>query len=266
MFGPISPTVRQLLLINVIVFLVVNLLGAEARFEISRLFGLVTDNLFKGMVWQLVTYMFLHGGFTHILWNMFGLYIFGSQLEYYWGSRFFLKYYLITGVGAGVIHVIATLFTGGTNIPTVGASGALFGLLGAYGLLFPHQQILLYFLIPIPARVFVIIFGVLELLLALSQPHSGIARFAHLGGLVVGLVYLKKEQLLWKWKRTVGQPRRRPPRDPDVDPEEEARRRDTIDAILEKISREGMGSLSPEERRLLEESARRARQRQQRGE
>lgn len=254
------PAISQLVLINVIVFLLQQLTPL-----IQHWFALVPQQVVtRGMVWQLVSYMFLHGGFTHILFNMFGLVIFGSDLERWWGSRDFLKYYFITGIGAGVIHILAAYafpghFLPSTLVPTIGASGAIFGILVAYAMAFPNRQVLLWFVIPVSARTMVILFGLIELVTAFQhQGGDGVARFAHLGGMLVGYVYLKQETLLRRVKRGVRGARTRAAH-PSESPEEEAGRKEQIDRILEKISRNGMGALSKEERRILAESAERAR-------
>ena len=141
----------------------------------------------KFFVWQLVSYMFLHGGLWHILFNMFALWMFGTELERIWGTRRFLKYYFFTGIGAGILTV---LLTPNSPIPTIGASGAIYGILLAYAYHFPQRRIFLYFLFPIPARVFVVIIGLLAFLNSMG-PAGGIAHIAHLGGLVFGWIYLK---------------------------------------------------------------------------
>jgi hypothetical protein len=195
--------------------------------------------------------------------------MFGRELEYYWGSMEFLKYYIICGIGAGVIQMITAIMGGDAMIPTVGASGAIFGILVAYGMYFPNRQILLWFVFPMSARTLVIMFAVLELVMGIQNPHGGIARFAHLGGMLVGFLYLKRNMLIWKSKqlmagRSAPTGNRRPShREPVISPEEEARRKVEIDRILTKISQEGMGSLTAEEKRLLEDSAQRARNRQE---
>jgi len=255
----IPPTIRQLILINVIVFLVTALLGFEGRHTVNTTFGLVPANLLKGMVWQVGTYMFLHGGLMHLVFNMFALLMFGSDLERWWGSRNFLKYYLLCGVGGGVLQVLSAFLFGGVNASIIGASGAVFGVLIAYGMAFPERQVLLWFVIPVSARALVAIFVFLEVMFVLQQPSGGgIARFAHLGGALVGYLYLKQEFLIRKWKRLMGQSRSRGPRS---DPRDEVSD-EVIDTILDKISREGMGSLSAEEKRILHDSAERARKRQ----
>jgi len=255
------PAISQLVLITVIVFLLQNL------FPHSLIdgFALVPAQVVtQGRIWELATYIFLHGGLMHILFNMFYLVMFGAQLENYWGSREFVKYFFITGIGAGVVHVITSYLGGGSPlIPTIGASGAIFGVLIAYGMTFPNQTILLWFVIPISARTLVAIAAFIELAMTV-QYHGGdgVARFAHLGGMLVGYVYLKRGKLTRSLHRHLGsvlqagQGKRS-----DSHQDEEHRQR--IDAILEKISREGFGSLTEEERRLLEESAARARRRQQ---
>jgi membrane associated rhomboid family serine protease len=151
---------------------------------------LVTQNYY---LWQLVTYMFLHGGFFHILFNMFGLYMFGSELEMTWGTREFTKFFFVCGVGAAIITV---LFSPHAPTAIIGASGAIFGLLVAYGLLFPDRLIYLYMIIPIRAKWFVIIFGAITFLSAISNNNSGVAYITHLGGMAVGFVYVKRGRMI----------------------------------------------------------------------
>jgi membrane associated rhomboid family serine protease len=150
----------------------------------------------------------------HIFFNMFGLWMFGTPLERSWGGHRFLRYYLLTGVGAGLLNVAVSLFWGGqaATIPTIGASGAIYGILLAFGLLFPHTPILIWFLFPVPARIFVAIFGALAFLSALQGPGSGVSHISHLGGMVFGFLYLRGglrglyRSVLglyvdWRWKR-----------------------------------------------------------------
>jgi membrane associated rhomboid family serine protease len=143
--------------------------------------------------------MFLHGGTFHILFNMLSLWMFGTDLELSWGSRFFARYYAVTGIGAGLVTVLVSLlpFQEATSMyygSTVGASGAIFGLLLAYGLYFPERRIYLYFLFPIPAKYFVMIFGGVALLSSVSGGGGNLAHFTHLGGLVVGYAAAGKVQ------------------------------------------------------------------------
>lgn len=201
-FGPgLHGAVLMLLLWNGILFLLQQMLpwhvvvptraGFLEESALTWYFGLRADAFWHGWIWQAVTYMFLHGGFQHILLNMLGLWMFGSQLESEWGSRTFLKYYFFTGIGAGLTNVAVFPHSA---IPTVGASGAIFGLLLAYGVLYPERKIYFWFIIGIPARLFVAIFGLFELMAGFaSGSRAGIAHFAHLGGLLFGLIYV------WLW-------------------------------------------------------------------
>jgi membrane associated rhomboid family serine protease len=194
--GSLSTMVRLLIAWNTIFFLIPLI---ARRFvpgldqAIVFYLGLIPEQVIgRGWVWQLVSYMFLHGSFFHILLNMLALWMFGSELEYLWGSKRFLQYYFITGIGAGLTN---TLFQPHSLAPIIGASGAIYGLLLAYGMYFPDRRIYLYFLFPIPAKYFVIIFGGLEFLEAFNRSHDGVAHLAHLGGLAFGFLYLKA----WKW-------------------------------------------------------------------
>lgn len=184
MGASLSNAVRMLIAWNVILFLVQQISGRWLALN----FGLIPAEVWHGKVWQLASYMFLHGNFLHLLFNMIALWMFGSELEYLWGTKKFVKYYFFTGIGAG-LTTLAT--TPGAIYPTIGASGAVYGLLLAYGVIFPNRPILLYFLFPIPAKYFVMIFGAIALLSSLSGAHSGVAHFAHLGGLIFGWIYLK---------------------------------------------------------------------------
>ena len=197
-FGPggvITPAVKMLLWANVGVFLL-TALAPPLYLVVMRVFGLTPQLVLTRLwIWQPVTYMFLHGGITHILFNMLILWMFGVHLERIWGSRFFLRYYFITGIGAGLATIGAGLlpfaFAEPTYlVPTIGASGAIYGLLLAFALYNPETPILMFFLFPVPAKYFVMILGAIAFL---SVPRGGgVAHIAHLGGLVVGYLYLKQ--------------------------------------------------------------------------
>lgn len=205
-FGPgaLSPAVKILLITNVAAWLM-NLVVPAMTLGL----GLSPQDVFTGFAfWQPVTYMFLHDtrGFGHILFNMLALWMFGTELERMWGTRFFAKYYLVTGVGAAATTLALSLFSDGVYYSlTVGASGAIYGLLIAWAMYFPNRTIYFYFLFPIPARVFVMIVGAIAFLSSFGGPGSGIAHVAHLGGLVVGYVYLKSlrvrpwDELKYRW-------------------------------------------------------------------
>jgi rhomboid family protein len=142
--------------------------------------------------WQLVSYGFLHGGFAHIFFNMLGLWMFGSDIERLFGSRYFFAYYFACLVAAALCQLVVTSLGGGPPVPTVGASGALYGLLLAFGIYFPQRMVVLIFPpIPMPARVFVILFGGLELLFGVTGTMAGVAHFAHLGGMLGGWLVIQ---------------------------------------------------------------------------
>jgi membrane associated rhomboid family serine protease len=145
-------------------------------------------------VWQLVTYMFLHDptGFGHILFNMLALWMIGSDLERDWGTKLFLKYYFLCGVGAGVSVVVANLLFGSLDTRTIGSSGAVYGLLLAYGVLYSDRILLFSFLFPIKAKYFVMILGAIAFLGSLGPSGSGVSHVAHLGGMLFGFFYLKR--------------------------------------------------------------------------
>jgi membrane associated rhomboid family serine protease len=163
-------------------------------------FGLVPLLVWgKYFFWQLGTYIFLHGGFSHILFNLFSLWMFGGDLENHWGSRKFLFYFLFCGIGAGLCTVVITPYQ---FIPVIGASGAIYGILLAFGWLFPNRLIYVYFLFPIPAKYFVAIFGLLEFFFfSRGGTRGGIAHLTHLGGLVFGLSYMAYPVIRQKIRR-----------------------------------------------------------------
>jgi len=204
--GPLSPAVKLLLITNVVAW-VLNLIVPS----MTMYLGLSPQEVFTGFAfWQPFTYMFLHDirGFSHILFNMLSLWMFGTELERRWGTRFFTKYYFVTGVGAALTTLLVALVSDSAYYSlTVGASGAIYGLLIAWAMYFPHRTIYFYFLFPIPARVFVAIVGAIAFLSSLGGPGGGIAHIAHLGGLVVGYIYLKTlsvrpiDELRYRWLR-----------------------------------------------------------------
>ena len=188
--GGISPAVKILLITNLALF-VLNLIVGDAM---TLRLGLSPQAVFEQLaVWQPITYMFLHstGGLGHVLFNMLALWMFGTELERTWGTRFFTKYYFVTGIGAGLASLVLSLWVDGIYYSTtVGASGAIYGLLVAYATYFPHRTIFLI-IFPLPARVFVIIAGVLAFMNSIAGPGSGVAHSAHLAGLLIGYLYLK---------------------------------------------------------------------------
>ena len=193
----LTPAVMYILLINVAVllfqFIVLNLLGLNRPFIL--LFGHVASRSYE--VWRFVSYMFLHGGGMHLLFNMLALWFFGPRLESRWGTKGFLNFYFFCGIGAALVHTIFTLalssVSGGINpaIPLIGASGAIYGILLAYALYWPNQVVYLNFFIPVKIKYLVIIFGVLEFLGTISGSMGDVSHITHLGGLLAAFIYLK---------------------------------------------------------------------------
>jgi membrane associated rhomboid family serine protease len=219
-FSLLPEVVKNLLIINGLFFLITMVVGNRFNIDLNQLLGLHYPQSEAFKPYQIITYMFMHGNLTHILMNMFALWMFGTNIENYWGGKRFLIFYLITGLGAAFIHYIVLYFssvmptlheiealqTMGTidnadavktafynSIPpVVGASGAVFGLLLAFGMLFPEQMIYIYFAIPIKAKYFVILYGLIELFTGIHNSSAdNVAHFAHLGGMLFGFILIK---------------------------------------------------------------------------
>lgn len=238
-FSVLPMVVKNLLIINALFYLATLALQSYG-IDLYKTMALYFPSSKQFGVWQFVSYMFMHGSFTHILFNMFALWMFGNVLENVWGPKRFLNYYLITGIGAGITHLVVSyiriassgfeltpdqfdliykegfqilqsgrnysdpamgFFNLIMNVPTVGASGAVFGILLAFGMMFPNSLIYIYFAIPIKAKYFVIIYGVIELFSGISnRPGDNVAHFAHLGGMLFGyaiILYWKKKGKLY---------------------------------------------------------------------
>ncbi len=246
-----TEVVKFLILTNVTIFAAQMILGMD-QFFIEH-FSLIPKEFFQGHVWTLVSYMFLHGSFSHILFNMLALWMFGSMLERVWGSKEFLKYYLITGLGGGLCYA---LFNMDSYVPTVGASGAIYGLLLAYAVLFPDNIIYIWFVIPVKAKYFAIIFGVIEFLASFNV-GSGVAHLAHLGGMVMGYAYLKWGRLRYsapgarmrEWKKKLDESAR----EREEQNIEDVRRE--VDDLLDKINKVGMDGLTKAEQQRLEKAS-----------
>ena len=229
-FRHLPEVVKNLLIINGLFFLATITLDSMG-FDMYRFFGLNQFQSSDFMPHQLITHLFMHGNFTHLFFNMFALWMFGKVLENVWGGKKFLIYYMITGLGAAAIHLgvsqyeimslqaqissndLNTILNEGGNIlaggqnytnpimgklnllihtPTVGASGAVFGVLLAFGMLFPNALLYIYLAIPIKAKYFVILYGLLELYAGISNnPADNVAHFAHLGGMIFGFLLIK---------------------------------------------------------------------------
>jgi membrane associated rhomboid family serine protease len=180
------PVTQSLLIANVAVFL----LQSAGGLPLIEWFALWPGENFAP--WQLVTYSFLHGGIAHIFFNMFGLYMFGSDIERLFGSRFYLAYYFASVIAAALCHLGVIFLMGGPPVPTLGASGGIYGLLLAFGWYFPQRRVVLLFPpIPMSARTFVVVFAALELFFGVTGTAAGVAHFAHLGGMLGGWLMIE---------------------------------------------------------------------------
>ena len=295
-FRVLPNVVKHLLIINVLMYLATITL---VKFKIGGSTIDLTDYLglhfFKASdfrVYQLVTYMFMHGNFAHLFFNMFALWMFGNTIENIWGSKRFLFFYMVCGIGAGLCQElvqyiqyatslaqydtvnlgnrIVTMDTYLNMMTTVGASGAIYGLLLAFGMMFPDSRIYLYFFIPIKAKWFVIGYAVLELILGFGSADN-VAHFAHLGGMLFGLLlilYWKKhpagpnkdfrklKDIFQSWKdrkkyTPYEEVRDEVPRSDEDYNYKKAQKDREIDAILDKVAKNGYGSLTDEEKDFL---------------
>jgi len=259
----LTPGIRVLIMSNAVIFILGMLLPQLNRYMI--VFGGLVPEFFlkRFFLWQPFTYMFLHGGFMHIFFNMFALWMFGTELERQWGTRFFMKFYFISGVGAGIL---SALVQPASTIPIIGASGAIYGILLGFAVMYPNRVIYLNFLIPIKVKYFVMIFAALELMASMggASLQDGVAHFTHLSGMIFAYLYLFWTQYRqknarvnmirfpWKKKKSSG-PRdftRKPPSEMKPDEERE------MDELMDRIAMNGYDSLSENEKiRLLELSS-----------
>lgn len=293
------PITKNLIIINLIFFLG-KFVALRFGVDLDDLLGLHFFVASDFRIWQLVSYLFMHGSFAHILFNMFAVWMFGRLMESYWGSKRFLIYYLVCGIGAGIIQEgvqyatyiyrgladFETVNTGYSIISmsdylnrwtTIGASGAVYGILLSFGMTFPEERLFIFPLpMPIKAKYFVIGYAVIELLSGLGNSGDGVAHFAHLGGMAFGallIIYWRRNdcgyhvvnqgfiQRLRKWFTNFRRPKMNTYSGPHKeDYEYNARRRDNeqeIDRILEKVRKDGYKNLTEEEKRkLFDESQR----------
>ncbi len=256
--------VMRLIMLNVAVFFIHYLLFFNAA-PVELYPGLSTDPLTaylgltpflvveKYYIWQLFSYMFLHGGFLHLFLNMYALLIFGVPVEQAWGGRRFLIYYLFTGIGAGITILTINIIVGEANYltPTIGASGAVFGLLLAFGMLFPEAEILLFFIIPMKARALVILYGGIELYsLIASGAQSQVSNAGHLGGLLFGILYflvVRKRGITFKSKMIKARLTRELGRQQSHTARAAVAEEMMLENILKKIESAGPGSLTDDE-------------------
>lgn len=294
-FKVLPTVVKHLLIINVLMYLAAITL-TRFNIDLTEYLGLHFFKASHFQPYQLITYMFMHANFGHLFFNMFALWMFGNTLENIWGSKRFLLFYLVCGIGAGLCQELvqyiqystslanyATVNMGGHIVTmdaylnmmnTVGASGAIYGLLLAFGMMFPNSLIYFYFLIPIKAKWFIIGYAVIELVSGLTGVDN-VAHFAHLGGMLFGLLLIlywqknpagsNKNFRKWKdifqsWKQksrmkyTPYEEIHEEPRVPRSDEEynyQKAQKERDIDAILDKVAKNGYDSLTPEEKEFL---------------
>ena len=163
--------------------------GSTTIHEVTQLFALWP--LGQGFLpWQVVSYAFLHGSVGHLFFNMLGLWMFGAELERVWGQKRFIQFYAASVLAAAAAQLLVTALSGSVY-PTVGASGGLFGLLLAFGMTFPQRTILLFFVVPVPARMLVVLYGAYELYQGVYGTQAGVAHFAHLGGMLGGFLMIR---------------------------------------------------------------------------
>ena len=251
--NPLSPSlftdaIKFIISINFLIFILQYLSGMED--ELFTIFGIVPSKTFgELMLWQPITYLFFHGGIWHVLINMFVLWMFGSELEKFWGKKEFLRFFFITGIGSGLITILFSLSS--TN-PVVGASGAIYGVLLAYGLLFPNRLVYLYFLIPIKVKYLVILIGAIAFFSSLNPGNSNISHLTHLSGMVIGFIYLRSS-INWNTINHFVIHRKDEIKRHYEEKKNEQREalKLQVDAILDKINDVGYDNLSESEREFL---------------
>ena len=265
--GPITSGVKLIMIINVVVFIIQQFAGLiiHDKYFLEATFGISHLGLFEGfpMIWQPLTYMFLHGGWMHIIFNLIALWMFAGELEQTWGKEKFLRYYIYSGIGAGFfiafMNYIAYTQYSSTAV-TIGASGAIYAILLAYAMLWPNREVLLYFILPIKIKYLVLAFGIMEFFGTLSSAAGtggNISHIGHLGGIITGFFLFKymiaarsQTKKSGSFFEDLNKKHRLEEKKRVIEARIEAKR--IIDTLLEKIAREGMNSLTPEERRNLE--------------
>lgn len=265
-FSGLTTWVKRLIVANLAIF-VVTWLAGRFGVNIGSLLAFRPDSALW-QPWTVLTYMFVHAGFFHVLFNMLALFFFGPPLEERWGSREFIKYYLICGLGGAAFSFLFAFHS-----PVVGASAAVYGVMLAFAMNWPNSPIYIWGIFPIAAKWLVLIFVALSLFSGFNGTADGVAHFAHLGGFAAGFLYLKLDRLRSGAAARLKKLRPKPhltvvPGTGTAPPPKPARRAQTgeeerllddVDRILDKIGRTGMTSLTPEEKRLLDEVSRRYR-------
>jgi membrane associated rhomboid family serine protease len=258
----LTPWVQRLIIANAIIFLATTLDGSG--FVRSYMAFVPGDILMRP--WTVLTYMFAHGDFWHLFFNMLGLFFFGPPLESRWGSREFVKFYFLCGLGGAALSFLFAFHS-----PIIGASAAVYGVMLAFAMNWPDAPIYIWGIFPVQAKWLVGIIAGLSLWSAILGAENGVAHFAHLGGFVAAIVYLKWENIRRKRIRRMFSPPKlsvvqrgnetpAEPRSSSGRPETPAKLLDELDRVLEKISTDGMSSLTFEERKLLDDVSRKYRQ------
>ena len=299
-FSLFPPMLKMLLVLNGFIFVLDSLVFELLAFDgiplseyIMQYFALQPFESGLFWPWQLISYQFLHAGFSHLFFNLLALWMFGAELEQVWGSRRFITFYLISGIGGGLVHLGMQMLPGFQGAPTIGASGAVMGVLLGFGLTFPDRPVMMFPLfIPIPAKYFVLIYAGIDLFSGLFSTNSGVAHFAHLGGAFFGYmmmkhgddlkIYAAADKLFGIFGGTSRkasniidypfernrvevidrEPLREVPREPKGNStglffEGQEITTEEIDTILEKINASGFASLTDREKRLLYEVSKR---------
>jgi len=244
--------VKLLLIINIIVFVLTELSGKRSTLFLS--FGLVPSMVWSQLkIWQIFTYSFIHGGFFHIFFNMFVLWMFGKDLENKWGTKDFLIYYFICGMGAGFITV---LFGTNSIIPIVGASGAIYGLLVSYGFTYPNRLVYLYGLFPLKVKHMVLGLGVIAFFASMSASQSNISHITHISGMIIGLIMMYFNLSwsgfkMWYFKFRLKNISQQSTKNND----KEKQMRQKVDEILDKLNDNGWESITEKEEKYLNQAS-----------
>lgn len=265
-FRLLPTMVKHLLIINGLCYLAYYVLLNQGIINLNYYLGIWSLSTGNFHIWQPLTYMFMHGSFDHLFFNMFSLWMFGSALENYWGPKRFLFYYLVCGIGAGLLNMLVP----GVHV-SVGASGAVYALLLAFGMIWPNNYVYLYFLVPIKNKWFIIGMILIELFEGIFRSSDGIAHFAHLGGMLIGFLII----MYWKrhggmtgdfsikdWFKSLKNRKKytpyeeirdecRVPRSDEEYNRQRAQKERDMDAILDKVAKNGYGSLTQEEKEFL---------------
>ena len=245
-----TDAIKVLIIINIGMYLLQIITGSQL--EMVKVFGLSTRTIWP-LIWQPFTYMFLHGGVWHVAINMFVLWMFGSELESLWGKNEFLKYYFVTGIGAGILWLFFNI--GGSNAILIGASGAVYGILMAYGLIFPNRTVYLYFLFPVKVKWFVLFIGAIAFISSMGT-GSNISHLTHLSGMLIGYLYLRFSD---HWRNITFNFRKKIVEFKTTQrkkvKEQETKFQQEVDMLMDKANICGWESLSDEEQVRLQSSS-----------